>query len=226
MNDPAASSPPEFPSHNPGTEPGPPPSTWPTLFGILALVFGAFGCLGAVLGILGALTTDFFNDFQAAAMSTESGDPEAQEMLERMQAEANRWKIPNLIISIALLGLGAVLIIGGIKLLQRSFSARKLLIPWAWAKIAVGTISSVVGLLAQKSQTDAMMAEFNTAAGSSGGAMPSMDGIFTTIFGLFFFLGVIWVCALPVIFLIWLNRDPIREDMRTWKDAPSPGPGA
>ena len=28
------------------------------------------------------------------------------------------------------------------------------------------------------------------------------------------------------VFLIWLNRDPIKEDMTTWKDAPSPGPGA
>lgn len=201
------------------------PSSWPTLFGILAIVFGAIGCLDSAMEIL---TTTLLGDFQKALLSAEApapAYPEAQKMAEDMMAEATRWNIPSLVISVVLLGLAAILLIGGIKLLQRSFSARKLLIPWAWAKIGAGTAGSVVGLLIQRSQMDAIMATADTSGGGSG-TLPVMNDVLTAFYGVAFFLRVIWVCALPVIFLIWLNRDLVKEDMKTWKDSPSLGPGA
>ena len=200
-------------------------SNWPMTFGIIAIVFGTFGLLGSLWGIIGAamMSLAFKPEvFQAAGTQ----DEEAARMMSSMVENMQRWSGLTLTMQVLLLLVACLLIVAGILLLNRKPLGSKMLMIWAYAKIVVGIGAAYAGFQMQRGQMMAMQETMNSAmakaaaSSSSGGPPPGMpagfDSMMTAFSGFLFILGVIWVCVLPVIYLIWLNRSVIKADIATW----------
>lgn len=208
------------------------PSTWPTTFGVIAIVFGIIGLLFTAWGIVVSIVmstsfgeTDFFS---AAGGGPNELPEESARMLEAMTENLERWSTMQMVTQILLLLLAILLLVGGILLLNRRPLAPRLLMIWSYAKIVAGIGSAFVGYQMQRGQMRAMQETMNSAvakssaAGGSPTAIPATFGTMMDVFtGIFFFIGVIWVCALPVVFLIWLNRSVVQADIATWGGGPA-----
>lgn len=144
-----------------------------------------------------------------------------------MSESMDRWLPLSIVMQCLLLLLAILLLVGGILLLNRKPVAAKLLTVWAWGKIVAGIGAAFAGFLMQSAQMKAMAEGMNSAASTGGGAPPfgiagGMDNMLTIIAGVSFFFGVIWVCVLPVVFLIWLHRDVVKADIATWTPSAVP----
>jgi len=191
-----------------------PPSRWPVIFGVIAIVFGLLGFLSSAFAILQSITGAMFGEV--------GGSEEAEAMLAAMTESWERWAAASITMSAVLMMLGLLLLVAGILLVQRKAISRPLLLVWSYAKIVFGIGALVVQFQIQREQTSAIFAETNATIGSlppssAPTSMSQMDNIFSAVMGAFFFLGVLWVVALPVLLLVWLNRDLVKADIGTWK---------
>jgi len=134
-----------------------------------------------------------------------------------------RWADIQAILSAGLLALGILLFVSGILLLNRKPVAATLLNVWAYGKIVVGIGSALIGYQLQQGQLQVMQEAMLSASSSAGGGLPSSMGSMISAFAIFtFFIGVLWTCALPVVFLIWLNRGAVKADIASWERSPEP----
>lgn len=227
--------------------PAPQRSNWPVTFGVLGIVFGVFGLLSAVMGIFSvAMSSAMFETMETASVATPppptpppgvGGAAPAtpppptvnpSEMFKGMSESVERWLPLTIVMQCLLLLLAILLLVGGIFLLNRKPVAAKLLTVWAYGKIVAGIGAAFAGFLMQQAQMKAMTEGISSAATSGGAAAPAglpggMDSMFTIIAGVSFFFGVIWVCILPVVFLIWFHRGVVKADIATWSPAAAPG---
>lgn len=224
MND----SPPLPPAPLPGETPfplppGQRPSSWPMVFGVVAVVFGLMGALGGLMNLVMSFFMTSFMDFSTMPSSQ---PPEVDEMMKEMQQGLEAWVVPMAVLHGLLAVLAVVLLIGGILLMNRRVRARPLLIFWSYAKIVVGVGAALVGYRINQGQMSAVMGNLPTAGGAPGGGppMPQFESLMSIFSGVAFFFGVLFTCALPVLFLIWLNREAIRADIDTWEKPAGSGP--
>lgn len=193
----------------PPTVPGPIPrpvrgGKWPTVIGILCLVFGGGGGLMSAWG---------------AVQQVLMGHVAPMGQGEAMFAVMRKWTPSVVAVSAAGVAVAALLVIGGAFLLKRRAVGRIVLLGWAAARIVQGGVLVAITAMMQGESVAAM-----TPANAGGAVMPAALGTGMAI-GTAVVLGA-WVMALPLFIAIWFTRRRIVEQMRGWGNAGKPGAGA
>ncbi len=185
------------PSHPP-TTPATPPlqpgptfgrSTWPTVLGTIAIIFGAGGILSGAWALVAPTV------MEALVSSGPGSPPESlREMLDVMSA----WRVWTTLL--ALLGVGAagLLLAAGVLLIKRRRKAISALRIWGVLKISLAVAGSAFGLVLQDTLREVTEA-------------PSMA--FAEVMTVF---GLLYGCALPVFCLIWIARERVKTEIRRW----------
>lgn len=190
-------------------------SRWPITFGVLAIVFGI---CGALYGSVQIVSTKMMEGAYSELSAIPEADEQTREMYEAMMKSQEKWTSASLLLNGILCLLGLLLLLSGIFLLLRKPVASPLLQTWAYGKIVTSTGATVVGLLQQREMANAMSASISSSLASSGSS--SMAGAYSTgmtaVYGLFAIVGILWFAALPIVYLIWLNREIVKADIATW----------
>jgi hypothetical protein len=186
----------------PPVEPGsvhqsPPDTRWPKVIGIICIIFGVLGALGGICGIFGSTISPL----------TQAGQP------EEVRVALDKWSGISVALAIVGMAVAILLLIGGIKLVNRQPKAVSLLRTWAVIKIIVGVISGIVQVYIQR-QTMAGIAG-QTGPNAPG---PEFDGMMVGMMYVIGILSILWLLALPVFLLIWFNRPKIKSEVATWSN--------
>ena len=201
------------PSLDYAPEPGQRNSSWPITFGIIAIVFGLFAL---VINAISIVTSTMMGNVYRTAATQGSSSGDTDEMISKIADHYEQWSSASLIIGVGLTLLAALLITAGILLLMRKPLGATLYTVWAYAKIVLGIGSSLVAYQLQSGQMQAMMASAGSAG--SGPGMPASASSAINIFtGVFVFISILWLIALPITVLIWLNREPVKTDIASWR---------
>ncbi len=179
------------------------PSQWPTVIGVLAIIFGAFECLGGCVGIV----SPWFMSVIVEAL------PQEQSLGIAAMVEWGRWMVAS---SLAGLGIGVLLLLGGVSVMQRRPRGRTMCLTWALLRIPVVVLGLVVGYLMQRDQLAAMQEMFASD--------PSVPAAMSAMFGRFMqagvlvgsVIGLLWGWALPVFMFIWFSRGKIKTEVAAW----------
>ncbi len=178
-------------------------SRWPTVIGIIAVVFGVLGVLAACMGLVSNVLVAIFG-------GSMQGMPEVQ----KAQFEVMRqYVVPNSIMMVVGTVVAAWLLVAGIGVLRRRPWSRRAAVGWAVAKILYAIPGSVLGYLLNKALFDAM----EQAAIDSGTPMPT--GIFTSMqSGGAAMIGceTLWAWALPLFLIIWFRRASVKTEVERW----------
>ncbi len=113
------------------------PSQWPTVIGVLAIIFGAFEVLGGCVGIV----SPWFMSVMVEVL------PQEQSLGMAAMVEWGGWMVAS---SLAGLGIGVLLLLGGVSLMQRRPRGRTMCLTWALLRIPVVVLGLVVGYLIQQ----------------------------------------------------------------------------
>jgi hypothetical protein len=171
---------------------------WPTVVGVICIVYGAFSVLGTIFGQLVS---------RMVPTPAPGEDPEVDAAM--MAAIDNpAWQAMILVSGI---GLAVLLIAAGVGLVQR----RRWSIPtakvWSWATIVISIISTVYMAYVMNDMLAAAAAA-NQAGG--GGPPPAAMGAMMVGGAIF---GLLWALLLPVFLLIWLSRGTIKAQVAGWR---------
>ena len=198
-------------------------STWPTVIGIIAIVYGALGVLAECNGLV-------FNVFVAIWGGSMQGTAEAQ----KAQFEVMRqYAVPNLIFMVVGTVLAAWLLVAGIGVLRRRPWSRSAAVGWAVAKTLFTIPYSVLGYLLHNALLDAM----EQAAIDSGTPMGDrlevpvaptveLEVVYVTATSIFpnmhsggaamMGCSMLWAWALPLFLIIWFLRAPVKTEVERW----------
>lgn len=190
---------PATPPRQPGTlgvQPDPP--SWPMVFGVIAIVLGALGCLGGCWGavsplFLGAVFEMVPKDAQPAGLE-----------------QFREWGPWITISSLVSLGVAILLLVSGIGLVQRRRWAVNVSRCWAVVKILLVLASALFAITIQKGQFEALSKQQQLPPGFGGGFLMAI-GFFSVIFS------VIWGWAFPVLLLIWLALAKSKNEYAGWR---------
>lgn len=172
-------------------------SGWPKVIGIIAIVFGALGTLGAVIGVMGQLMIEQVSEMM----------PEAQQKMLAAQREWHTW----LVFDQALRFIAAVLlIVAGAKLTGRAARSAQLMRVWAVLKLAVVALGTAVNYPVTKAQFETI--QDDPKLGTAGVPSGFMDLISQFLLGCV----ALWGSALPVFVLIWFARRRIKSEVASW----------
>ena len=179
----------------------PPPraQNWPTVIGIIAIVFGVL----AVLAGIWACVFPLFVDKLTAAM------PGPQRAVMQVTQEWRGWTIASGAIAALL---AALLLVGGAGLAARRAWARPVCFTWAGLKMAFAVVQAAIGYEIQQQTFTAMKNDPSMAAvpmGLTEGA--ALAGVV---------LGCLWGWALPVFTVVWFTRPTIKAQIAEWGPTP------
>ena len=176
--------------------PGSVPTSWPTVLGILAIVFGGFGILGGVWGFVYPLVAGRFAEMF----------PPVQAQLMQQLDEWSGWTTAMSIISLMV---ASLLLFGGMSLVKRRHRAAPILFIWSILKTVL--VFGGVGLqLSMQTQImDQATAQLQTVPGGKAIMVGSVA------IGLA--CGLIFQLAGPVFLLVWFRRRAIKEEVATWR---------
>ena len=175
---------------------------WPKTIGVIALIFGILGFLGAVVAPFSLLITKSALE----SMVSQGADPDAVETyIGKAQSIAY--------LSAAILGIVALLLLfGGIQLMKRKKIASPVLQVWAVLKVAAGGFLNYKNFHLTREQL-----EITNSVQAGNAEIAQMTESITTvslIVGMVF--GGLWLLALPVFLLVWLNRAKVKEEIQSW----------
>jgi hypothetical protein len=162
--------------------------------GVIAIIFGGFGMLGGLIGMLTPAMLPFLKSLPGQA-------PGTYDAIERYTG------IQVLTGALTMLT-AALLLIGGIGLLRRSRTAARILVFWAVLKLIVVLGNVSFGALIQHQQLQDIQA-------AQPGPVPQAAMLGTMVV-LTVVIGVLWGWALPVFMLIWMNRSSIKAETASW----------
>lgn len=184
---------------------GKPPSrpVWPTPIGVISIVFGASGVLG---GLYGAATPWLFSSMSSWTQHTPTSTTSVQ--FDPFAAMRN-WAISMTIVSGLGALLAAILLAGGIGLLQRKVWGATLHFWWAAVRIPHAFALTAVTIGMQQEQMAAMSQQ-------SGAALPAAFASGFLWFGSI--LSIAWYCAYPTFLLIWMTRPAVRAEVGKWRE--------
>jgi len=168
------------------------PSRWPTVFGVVAIVFAGLGIFFGGNALLSILR---YEPPPNAAGQTPTVPP---------------MVIINVLLSI---GLAVLLLISGIGLMKRRACAPKWLTRWAVVYIIYAVVNGILNFYAQRGPIAAMSSTTQPTGIPGGSPM--------TFFVIAFVLGLVWACAFPVLLLIWFSRKSIKAEVAQWSGAES-----
>jgi hypothetical protein len=184
-----------------GTGLPPKQSTWPTVIGIIAIVFGSLaalqGCFGAVMSAI----------MRPLARKIEGSMPEGQATGMEAIVQFAPWLVAGSIVAVCL---AVILLVGGVMVTRRRPGAVKVCLTWATLKMLYAVPYSLLQYHINKVQFEALQNDPNMPAGGAMTRLFDMIGIFAVVFGL------LWLWALPVFMFIWFGRSRIREEIAGW----------
>jgi hypothetical protein len=200
-------------------------ATWPSVIGIIAIVFGSLGLLkdGVCTPIGWAVTLLFGSFFDDLAQSQPATGMEVQ----AAQFDALGAFMPATVsVGCGLAVLAFLLLIGGIGLKRERPWARRAILTWAILKILITIPKATIDFLVNKAQFQAME---EAAAGSTtptpGQLPPGMYAMMETIASVGVIFTVLWYWALPIFMIVWFARPSVRDEVRGWT-GPTPAPPA
>jgi hypothetical protein len=190
----------------PPTEQGPlgqpgPPGAWPTVIGVIEIVFGVLGAIRGVFGIFGPLLMELLAGF----IPKDASGAATFEIQRKVTAD---WAPVLIALAAVSLGVAVLLLIAGINLCRRRPSGANLSVLWAALKSALALGNAIVGYFVQADTLEAMRQAGQTTAGFGGLANSfALAGVV---------IGLLWALALPVFVLIWFARPAIKREVAGW----------
>lgn len=181
----------ELPSR---TMPAPAPS-WPSVLGIIAIVFGVFGTLTGAYGVLAPFLMRFMA--QIAPAAGRAGLHVAQQWAA--------WGVANGALTGAL---ALLLLAAGLGLLRRRRWACTASQVWAVLRIMLAGVQVGVAYFIQQDTLTAVSQQMPAS-------MPSQQYVHSFA-ALGLVVSLLWYWALPVFLLIWLARGRVREHVAEW----------
>ncbi|MBN1490611.1 MAG: hypothetical protein JXA69_11900 [Phycisphaerae bacterium] len=179
----------------PMTQP-PARSTWPTVVGILAIVFGA---VTIIFGVFGLVSTSF-EDFFLSSMS-----PEQAAETQRITASYQPWMIGSACVALVL---AILLLVSGIGVVQRRRPGARRLRVWAYLSIPYAVAAMIMQAVLQSE-----LIEVTQAGIGPTGTPGVLEEIIVVPMLLF---GLAWSCAGPVFVLVWFSRKSIKAEVADW----------
>jgi hypothetical protein len=171
-------------------------STWPTVLGVIAIVFGALGMLKGIWGLL----TPLFLDAMADMMPSESAA--SFEVMEEWASYFTAMYTATILV-------GGVLLAAGIGLIKRRPWGVTAVWLWVFVRMVLAVGEAVLSSRAQHEQFTAMTRQDPTLQGMGSGFASQM-AIFS------FAITLLWGWALPVFMLIWFLRKTIKAEVAQW----------
>lgn len=180
-----------------------PPESWPTVIGVISIIFGSLGvlsgaCGGAFLLLSGPLVS-MIPEAQASEMEVQLSSGLPYPVLQ------GGVMLLEFVISVMML-------VGGIMLLRRKRSARGLLVGTAWLDLLSNTVGAVVGFLVMQAQMKSMQENAEMAQQMPAGIGALVQGAG----GVMVFVQWLFLAIWPVFVLIWFSRSKIRESVEAW----------
>lgn len=175
-----------------------PRSSWPAAIGIISIVFGAFGVLQSLWGVLSPLLWRLL----VSLAPQEQGMPFMQ--------MTQKWQTWTVISSLVAMVLAVLLLAVGVGLIKRRAWAISAGRAWAMLKIPWVVVGALFGCMIARESFDAIEQQ-------DPAAMSAMPGVFSdlmVILSLAF--GVVWGCAFPVFLLIWFSRRRVKDEVVHW----------
>lgn len=172
------------------------PSAWPTVVGILAIVFGCFGFLACSWVLVYPFVTDQLEDM-------------AQQIPMQVTIEPFTATVWTTAISITWFMCSGLLLFGGISLVRRRRRAAATLLVWAILEIVLILASAGVESAAQTPVVDQATTQQPT--------VPREITITVGCGALGPYGGIIFDLAVPVFVLVWFRRSAIKKEVAAWR---------
>ncbi len=186
------------------------PSTWPTILGVISIIFG----LGAAVmyGLCGPIMTLFMPMMAESFQGIPGGEASAAQM---SALDDLKWLIigMNLMLGIA----GVLLLIAGTGILRRRAWCMRLVIIWAIGKIILSIPNGFISHHINKVQMDAMR-EASAQTGGQNAPPAVLFGLVDSLSVIGIIVGIAWAIALPVFMLFWFGRRKVRTEIAGWRD--------
>ncbi|MFG0247310.1 MAG: hypothetical protein ACF8OB_00370 [Phycisphaeraceae bacterium JB051] len=182
-------------------------SSWPTVIGIISIIFGSLGALGSVYQAVAPFLMGM------AAGFVPEDDEQARVMFESMA----KWKFPLMGVGIVNLIFYIILIVCGAKLVGHHAAASSLHKKWAIAKILFSLVGVTITTMAQISQMRLTMQQQSQAMGGGGGAQFFETAMMVAMV-VAVLMGLVFACAYPVFVLIWFSREKVKNEVQSWEE--------
>ena len=172
----------------------PPPrgSTWPTVVGIIGIIYSGMGLLGAFCGLAYPWILPWFVDLLRSVGVSEQ---EVQEMEASIPPVG--WTVLASVVGLALV---ILLFVGALRLLRRQASGARLCALWSWMIIPWTIIATVITLVFQLN-----------APVPSGGPRQQIGTAIASV------IGVVIGLVFPVFLVIWFLRPTIKSQVALWR---------
>jgi hypothetical protein len=188
---------------------------WPTVIGIICLVYAALTGLASLYGVLTSLMASMMFG------STPQANPEHVARLARWSYVAAGTKGANVLIM-------GLLVWAAIELILRSPRAARLMRGWAWAQVLFVVWVIFVNSMFYVAQADVMFDAMSRATPPPGAttmpAVPAMTGMRSAMVGAYLAMSLVtglgWGWPLPIFVLIWLRRPTVHDETAQWGAAP------
>ncbi len=179
----------------PPTQAPPPPvraSVWPTVVGIIGIIYASLGLFGTFCGLAFLFILLSYADWLESF-----GIPEQE--LQEMQASMSpvSWTVLASVVGLALV---ILLFVGAVRLLRRQASGARLCALWSWMIIPWSIIATAITLVFH----------FNAPVPSSGQGEQIGTAILTVI-------GAVVGLVFPVFMVIWFSRATIKSQVAQWR---------
>ncbi len=194
--------PPGAPPTQPGMRQPTPRSSWPTVLGVIAIVYGALATLSHGCGLMSSLMAEQWQRMM----------PQPEQAAEAQIDLTRRWlwfSVPN---SLLLVALAVMLIVVGAGLARRRARAVVLAKVWAVVKMIVALGAAIFTYLVMQ-ESLGLQQEVDPNAT----ALP--PGVVEVMAPLTAVLTLLWGWLLPIFLLIWFARPSIREEVSGWAGA-------
>ena len=178
-----------------------PPEGWPTVIGVLAIIFGSLSIIGGVCNLATLLVYGFFFGLLPAEM---------QEQLKDQVATSAPYPVPQAGMALVEFALAIVLLAGGVMLVRRNPKAGGVLTVFAGLDLISNTLGAVLGYFVTGAGIAAM--KENPQMQQAAGFLGLMQGFGVVMVAVGWLLSAIW----PVFLLIWFRRAKIRASMGAW----------
>ncbi len=190
------------PPVDPGEIPHP-PSAWPMVIGVIAIIFGS---LAILQGCVGAVSSLFMSSLSAIVPAEQAAVYDAMEDLKP-------WMIMGAVLTLAL---GILQLVAGIGLVRRRSWSPTACMVWAGIKMMFVVGNTILADMAQQAQFEAMQEMMQQDPNMPAGASAMMDS-FMQVFGVFaIVVGILWGWALPIFLLSWFSRSKIKAEVAGW----------
>ncbi len=199
-------------------------SGWPSVIGVISIVFGVIGFIGGLWQSAGMMIfrymgTRMASNTQGGTSTAPSGTAAPSPFpfdFGGMFAAMGKWAPYLAVAHLLLAAVAVLLVISGAGIVGRRAWGRTWAIRWAILRLLGGLLVAVLTGFMQVAQFHSMA---QSATSGSSGAPPAA---FFTVAGPLFavFTGAItllWYSAYPVFILIWMNQASVKSEIAAWR---------